>query len=262
MTESCFDRAEFERLSRQRGLGLGRPLVTTALTASTNDDALSAAKAGAPHGATFVADQQTHGRGRRGRRWVSHPEEALLTSIVLRLELEPVRFGLLPLVAGLAVRAALSELLPAELDPVIRVKWPNDVWVSQKKIAGVLAESRIGGSRPAVVVGIGVNVASRELPEELRETATSLALLDVPCKRERLLAGVLACLELRLGLLSHDSGSIVSEFRQHDGLLGRRVRVDGTGGIADGIDHEGRLCLRLDSGERSDIRTASVELQD
>jgi BirA family transcriptional regulator, biotin operon repressor / biotin---[acetyl-CoA-carboxylase] ligase len=262
MSESCFDRAEFERLCRQRGLGLGTPLVTSVLTGSTNDDALSAARAGAPHGATFVADQQTHGRGRRGRRWLARPEEALLTSIVLRLELEPVRFGLLPLATGLAVRAALSELLPSELDPLIRVKWPNDVWVSQKKIAGVLAESRLGGSMPTVVVGIGVNVASRELPEELRNTATSLALLGVPCKRERLLAGVLACLELRLGLLSHDSGAIVSEFRQHDGLLGRRVLVDGTGGIADGIDHEGRLCLRLDSGERSDIRTGSVELLD
>ena len=183
-------------------------------------------------------------------------------SIVLRLELDPVRLGLLPLAAGLAVRAAISELLPAALDPVIRVKWPNDVWVSQKKIAGVLAESRLGGSTPTIVVGIGVNVASREMPEELGETATSLARLDVHCKRERLLAGVLACLEPRLGLLSHDADAVVSEFRQHDGLLGRRLLVDGTGGIADGIDHEGRLRLRLDSGQSSEIRTGSVELLD
>jgi BirA family biotin operon repressor/biotin-[acetyl-CoA-carboxylase] ligase len=263
MNAGSFAAAEFEALRRAFGIRLGSPLTTLALTTSTNDLALTAARNGAPHGTTFVADQQTSGRGRRGRHWLSSSGEGLLVSVVLRLELEPARLGLVPLAAGLAVRAAVAELLPAELESSTRVKWPNDVWVNRKKIAGVLAESRLGGDNGAVVVlGVGVNVGVTELPPELSTSAISLSLLGASCSRERVLAGMFDCLELRLARLCHDPDEIVSELRQYDGLLGGRVRADGTEGIASGIDREGRLLLRLATGEIAELQSGSVELLD
>jgi len=257
-----FDAARFERLRAEAGCTLGAPLTALAVTASTNDDALEAARGGAPHGATFVADHQTEGRGRRGRSWLAEPSEALLVSVVLRPELEPSRLGLVPLTIGLAVRAAVAELLPPELATATRVKWPNDVWVSGNKIAGVLAESRIGGAGTLVVAGIGVNVGTRLFPAELEHTATSFARLGAAPDREAVLARVLASLEMRLGTLSRTPDEIVAELRRYDGLIGRRVRVDGTDGIARGIDSEGRLALQLCNGNLTEIHSGLLEVLD
>lgn len=256
---SRFDREAFERLRAAAATKLGGPLSAVAETASTNDDALLAARAGAPHGAAFVADHQTRGRGRRGRRWLAAPGDALLVSVLLRPELAPDVLGLLPLSIGLAVRDAVAGL-SAELGHGARVKWPNDVWVGDKKIAGVLAEARHDSARPAVVAGIGINVATTELPLELRDSATSLALLGVTTTRERVLAGVLGCLEMRLALLSRSPDEIVAELRRNDALLGRRVRVDQISGTAAGIDQEGRLLVELASGAIVELRSGSVEL--
>jgi biotin-(acetyl-CoA carboxylase) ligase len=136
------------------------------------------------------------------------------------------------------------------------------VWVGDKKIAGVLTESRVDGARPAVVVvGIGINVGSRELPREVQDSATSLALLGAVSTREQLLAVLLSCLEPRLERLSHGRGEIVSELRRHDVLLGRRVAVDGTtSGTAAGVDHAGRLLVKLPSGPIVEIQSGSVEI--
>jgi hypothetical protein len=134
---SSFDRARFERLRAELGCGLGAPLTALAVTGSTNDDALAAARDGATHGATVVADHQTHGRGRRGRTWIAEPGDGLHFSVPLRPEPEPARLGLLPdrirreygfaplppvfvrkaLVAGGAqyVRRALLPVLPDRL---------------------------------------------------------------------------------------------------------------------------------------------------
>jgi BirA family biotin operon repressor/biotin-[acetyl-CoA-carboxylase] ligase len=259
---SRFDVARFERLRAELGCGLGSPLTALAVTGSTNDDALAAARGGSRHGATFVADHQTNGRGRRGRAWIAEPGDGLLVSVVLRPELEPSRLGLLPLTIGLAVRAAVSELLPPELASTARVKWPNDVWASGKKIAGVLAESRLGATGTVVVAGVGINLWTQRFPPELEQSATSFARLGVAAERETLLAGVLKGLEMRLGSLSRGADEIVSELRQQDGLRGRRVRVDGMDGIASGIDSEGHLTLQLCNGDITQIHSGQVELLD
>lgn len=259
---SSFDAARFEFWRAEFGCLLGSPLTALAVTSSTNDDALAAARAGASHGATFVADHQTSGRGRRGRSWIADPGDGLLVSVLLRPELEPSRLGLLPLTIGLAVRAAVSELLPPELASATRVKWPNDVWVSGKKIAGVLAESRLGPAGAEVVAGVGVNLETRQFPPELEQRATSFARLGVAPEREAVLARVLKGLELRLGSLSRAPDEIVSELRRHDGLIGRRVRVDNTDGIASGIDSEGRLTLQLCNGDITQIHSGQLELLD
>ena len=259
---SRFDAARFGRARAELGCRLGEPLSALAVTGSTNDDALSAARDGAPHGATFVADHQTSGRGRRGRSWLAEPGDGLLVSVLLRPELEPGRLGLLPLTVGLAVRAAVEAFLPAQLTSAARVKWPNDVWVSGKKIAGVLAESRLGSAGAVVVAGIGINLGTERFPPELEGRATSFARLGLAPPREALLAAALKGLELRLASLSRAPDEIVSELRQHDGLRGRRVRVDGTDGIASGIDSEGHLTLQLCNGDITQIHSGQLELLD
>src|SRR5690606_34486832 len=149
---SGFDTARFERLRRERSLVLGAPLTHSATTGSTNDDALAAARAGAPHGATFVADHQSAGRGRRGRTWLAPAGECLLFSVVLKLPFELESLPILSLVAGLSTRAALAHHLESQPGrpgamgaPGVGVKWPNDVWVRDAKIAGVLVEAQMNG---------------------------------------------------------------------------------------------------------------------
>src|SRR5690606_23130214 len=115
------------------------------------------------HGTVWVAESQTGGRGRQGRAWVSPRGENLLFSVLLRIACVPMRVPLIALVSGLAVRDAVARVLP---DREVLVKWPNDVLVSGKKIAGVLVESSIAGSKvDHVVVGIGINVHTRHFPE-------------------------------------------------------------------------------------------------
>src|SRR5262245_37933521 len=174
----AFDAAAFRHLRTAHGIELGEPLVAVAETTSTNDLALDAADAGARHGALFVADEQTKGRGRHGHTWTSPPGENLTFSVLLRPGTDVAHASGLALVVGLAVRAAAARRVPATR---VAIKWPNDVVVGQQKLAGILVESRLrGGAVEALVVGIGINVGMRSLPEEIRTVATSLALLGDP----------------------------------------------------------------------------------
>ncbi len=260
---TAFDVAEFEARRADRKLGLGSPLTAVALTASTNDDALAAVRAGAPHGATFVADAQSAGRGRRGRTWFAAPAESLLCSVVLRVSLPVEVLGTLALVVGLSVRRAVGEALTAagERHPV-QVKWPNDVWIDGRKVAGVLCESHLqGGVVLGAVVGFGVNVSGRVFPPELSGVATSLALSGAEVSREALLVEVLVGLERRLGILrSEGVVAIAKELSQYDALAGRQVRVDGVVGVAAGVDDDGRLLVRASQGEMLSLAAGSVEV--
>jgi BirA family biotin operon repressor/biotin-[acetyl-CoA-carboxylase] ligase len=244
-----FDAERFRE--HARALALGRPLVTTLQTGSTNDDALAAAREGAPHGALFVTEEQLAGRGRRGNTWLAAPGEGLLFSLVLRPALSAERAPTLALLAGLAVRSAVAELLErAGSNARVLVKWPNDVVIvndEPRKLAGILVESVVRGAHlGAVVIGVGLNVGRLGLPSELAETATSLALLGVTVTRERLLAEVLDALEVRLEKLENPETpleALVSELACFDALFGSRVRVDDVLGTAAGIDGEG--CLKV-----------------
>lgn len=266
MTALPFAPARFEALRAPRGLALGSPLTVHAVTGSTNDDALAAARDGAPHGATFVAERQTQGRGRRGRTWFAAEGESLLCSVVLRVPLPIEAVSALALAAGLAVREAVARMLPGyEERGLVRVKWPNDVWVEKKKIAGVLAESQLqGGLLVAAVVGFGVNVMTAVFPNELAETATSLHRLGAPSARsarEELLVDALSALEERTNrLLAGGAQALSEELSQKDALLGSRVRVDGKVGVAAGIDDLGRLRLQLNQNEIALVSAGTVEL--
>ena len=236
-------------LVRERGSGLGVPMHLLASTTSTNDEAKLAAKQGAPSGATWVAEQQTAGRGRQGRTWVSPAGENLLFSVLVRVVCPPSRLPPIALVAGLAVRDAVATAAP-EAKP--KIKWPNDVLVEGKKIAGVLVEAVTSGSRVhAVVVGIGINVHTRDFPEELADHATSIARVSRrPAERATLLADVLAGLDRDLHVVvARGLGLLRVRLVEADALHGLRVRSDaGDEGIASGIDDQGRLLVRRGDG--------------
>jgi BirA family transcriptional regulator, biotin operon repressor / biotin---[acetyl-CoA-carboxylase] ligase len=209
---------------------LGSPRLHLRRTASTNQHARELAVAGAPHGTLVTASEQTAGRGRQGRTWVAPPGRALLMSLVLR----PPR-RLLPLAAGVAV----AELA----GPQAAVKWPNDVLVAGRKIAGILVEGR--PQEGWAVLGIGVNVAlaSEDFPAGLRETAGTLGL--APVAVEPTLCRLLEQLERWLTV---DEATVLEAVRARDALADRQVSWAGGTGRAGGIDGDGRLVVITDAG--------------
>jgi BirA family biotin operon repressor/biotin-[acetyl-CoA-carboxylase] ligase len=243
------DLARAPELVLERGCALGRPMHVLRTTTSTNDEAKRAARDGAPHGATWVADEQTAGRGRQGRVWVSPRGENLLFSVLARVACAPSALPPIALVAGLAVRDAVARAAPRA---DVRIKWPNDVLVGDKKIAGVLVEAMVAGARvEGVVIGVGLNVHTRAFPEELAAHATSVALVaDTPPDRATLLADVLEGLDRDLVLsVGRGLGLLRARLASADALAGRRVRGDtGEEGLAEGIDDVGRLRVRRDDG--------------
>jgi len=220
---------------------LGHPHVHLRRTTSTNDHARALAAAGAPAGTLVTASEQTAGRGRQGRTWTAPPGRALLLSLVLR-ELD----GLLPLRAGLAV----AELA----GPPARVKWPNDVLVEGRKVAGVLLEART--QEGWAVLGIGVNVAVEAFPPELEEIAGSLG--RPPEELAAALRELLAALER---WLAEDAGAVIAALRERDALLGRPVRWADGEGTGAGIDSDGSLLIMTRAGERLALGAGEVHLQ-
>jgi BirA family biotin operon repressor/biotin-[acetyl-CoA-carboxylase] ligase len=255
----AFDAATFRHLRAARGIELGEPLVAVAEITSTNDLALDAADAGARHGALFIAEEQTKGRGRHGHTWTSPPGENLTFSVLLRPAIDIARASGMALVVGLAVRAAAARRVPTAH---VAVKWPNDVVVGTQKLAGILIESRLRGSDlAALVAGIGINVGMRSLPEEIRTIATSLAILGDPSpSRESVLADVLAELEPRLDAFREEGlGSLLPELRQYDALAGVHISAGGVRGTGAGIDADGALLLRDRDGQIHRVTAGSVE---
>jgi BirA family biotin operon repressor/biotin-[acetyl-CoA-carboxylase] ligase len=173
---------------------LAGPLLVFRAVDSTQTIGRRLAVAGAPEGTVIVADVQRAGRGQRGRAWTTPPGAGLLVSCLLRPPLPPSRWPTLTRVGAEAVAEAVGDLTGVG----VRLKWPNDVLVGERKLAGVLAESVVGPA-PFVVLGLGVNVGQRsdDWPPELAGHAVSLAELGHPVPRARLLAGLLARLEAR-----------------------------------------------------------------
>jgi BirA family biotin operon repressor/biotin-[acetyl-CoA-carboxylase] ligase len=237
----------------ERGGTLGRPIQLLASTTSTNEEAKRGARQGAPHGATWIAEHQTAGRGRQGRTWWSLAGESLLFSVLVRDAPAPSQLPQIALLAGLAVQSAVARALGRETDA--KIKWPNDVVVNDKKVAGVLVEAMTTGPRvDAVVVGIGINVHTRAFPGEIADRATSIALASAggraPPDRAQILADVLASLDADLHVVTgYGLGLVRARLEAVDALRGRRVRGDaGDEGLASGIDDDGRLMVQRDDG--------------
>ena len=209
---------------------IGLPRVHYRTTDSTNERAKQLALAGAPHGTLVTADDQSAGRGRQGRVWVAEPGHALLMSLVLRSLDE-----LLPFRAAVAVAESVS--VPA------RIKWPNDVWIDGRKVSGILAEGR--PQEGWAVLGIGLNVSTREFPDELAEIATSLALAGVSVSRDEVLKTLLASLER---WMAAPPDEVLAAWRERDALAGAQVAWDGGRGTAAGITDGGALRVETDTG--------------
>lgn len=225
-------------------------------TDSTNRVALELAREGAPHGTTVVAEGQTAGRGRLGRRFFSPPFLNLYTSIVLRPRLDTAEAPTLILAAGVAVAEAVAETLRD--DGAVEIKWPNDVLVGGRKTSGILMELGAEATRVAfLVLGIGVNlnVDREHFPDEFRELATSLSShaghpIDRVAFARRLYHGLEEVLDAHA---ARGFSAIRPRFEARFRMKGRPIRVrdlDGgeTGGRCRGIDEDGALLLERPDG--------------
>jgi len=217
----------------------GRPRVHHRATDSTNERAKELARGGAPHGTLVTADEQSAGRGRHGRKWTAPAGTAVLMSVILR-ELGKTQ-ELLPLAAAVAVCEAAEAVAPLHC----HVKWPNDVWVDGRKLAGILIEGR--PQEGWAVLGVGLNVTTREFPPELADIATSLAIAASAHAATPLgtLDELLSALDRRL---ADTQAVILAAWRERDALHGSAVRWTDGEGTAAGIDDSGSLLVETDSG--------------
>jgi BirA family transcriptional regulator, biotin operon repressor / biotin---[acetyl-CoA-carboxylase] ligase len=209
---------------------IGTPRVHLRLTDSTNERAKELALGGAPHGTLVTADEQSAGRGRQGRVWTAPARSSLLMSLITR-RLAPT----LPLAAAVAI----CDALPIRCE----IKWPNDIWLERRKLAGILVEGRPQDGW--AVVGIGLNVTTESFPSELAELATSLRLAGVELDTESVLAALLVSLD---EWLEAPAGAVLGAWSERDALRGERVRWADGEGTALGIDASGALVVETEAG--------------
>jgi BirA family biotin operon repressor/biotin-[acetyl-CoA-carboxylase] ligase len=236
------------------------------LTGSTNSDAMAAARAGAPHGSVYFADEQSAGRGRGDHAWHSAAGQGLYVSVLLRLDLPAARLQLLPLVAGLAVADGILAASGLTVD----LRWPNDLLLGPRKTGGILVESGTNAkSLPHAVLGIGINVHQRSFDPALATPATSLDLASGRAvSRQSLLVCLLKSLERETReLLDPDAAlSIPARVaKASTWVRGRRVEVHGPQaciGITEGLDPQGFLLVRTSDGivqvQTGGIRAAEI----
>jgi BirA family biotin operon repressor/biotin-[acetyl-CoA-carboxylase] ligase len=219
---------------------------------STQSVAFALAERGAADRTVIVADQQLAGRGRRGRSWSAPAGTSLLTSIIVRPRLPQALLSTLSLTTAVAVGEALRRVTGVDA----RLKWPNDVLVAGRKIAGILLETRMtgpssgGGSTPTTpamvtIIGVGINLGQREFPPDLADSATSVAVETGRApSREAVLTAVLEEFDVWRGRLETEGfGPIREDWRRLSDTLGRRVAVEDVTGVAADLDTDGALLV-------------------
>jgi BirA family biotin operon repressor/biotin-[acetyl-CoA-carboxylase] ligase len=230
---------------------------------STNSHARELAEKGAAEGEVVLAESQSHGRGRLGRRWESPPLANLYLSVVLRPKLAPVHAPQITLMAAVA----LVESVAAFIAQKAAIKWPNDILVNGKKLAGILTEAVCVPERVEyVILGIGVNVnyPIERMPEELRQRATSLMdLMGIDVNRESFLRRLIQDLDRCYGELEQSGFEpLASRWEAHFGLRGQRVRIELLEqvivGRARGIAPDGALVIEGDDGTLQKIVAGDV----
>jgi BirA family transcriptional regulator, biotin operon repressor / biotin---[acetyl-CoA-carboxylase] ligase len=215
-----------------------------------------------PEGIVIIADSQTHGKGRQGRSWHSEPGVGLYLSTLLKPDLPPEKLSCITLMAGVATASAIQQQTSAP----VRLKWPNDILINGKKLAGILCECiPQSGNRPAIIIGIGINLNHSHFPENIQNTATSLKLESgKTVSRTDLALSLIQNLDAEYEeFLQGKTASLIHKWTESSDMLGKTVTVYQKGksltGTAIGLNLHGRLILQtpdggqhlLDSGEVS-----------
>jgi BirA family biotin operon repressor/biotin-[acetyl-CoA-carboxylase] ligase len=243
----------------------GREVHFHAQTVSTNDEALALARGGAAGGTLVVAESQSQGRGRLGREWLSPPGVGLYCSLILRPRLEPADLPKLTLAAGLAASRAVEAV--TSLRPLL--KWPNDLWLNEKKVGGLLAEARFEQDGPLVVLGIGLNVntSQESFPTELLGKVSSLLIHSGrPFARSGLLAALWdEVMAIVARLEQQGFTGILDDWRERDATLGRELEWVTMGGqvvrgLSLGPDQEGQLRIRDAAGQVHEVLSGDIAL--
>ena len=246
---------------------------------STNAKALEMAALGEPEGIVVTADEQTAGRGRRGRGWFSPPGEDIYLSILLRPQVEAEKASRLTLVAAAAVRDAIiktvcgtdsaQNIQQTAPESRYRIKWPNDIVADGKKLCGILTETRMEGmSIEAVVIGIGINVNNSAFPEEIRGIATSLSCEEGRrFDRMQLIKKLLESFaeKYALFLQTGDLSGLCDTYNSSMAGTHRQAVLSGPGwektGTILGIDETGALLLQLQDGSTEHVISGEVSLR-
>jgi BirA family biotin operon repressor/biotin-[acetyl-CoA-carboxylase] ligase len=235
--------------------GLWREIRVLDETGSTNADLAALARQGEPEGLVLVAEHQTAARGRLDRKWISPARSGLAFSILLRpVEVDPARWSVLPLLVGVATAVATAAV--ADLD--VGLKWPNDLQIGDRKLAGILAERVDSGPEAAAIVGVGLNVSlkTEELPVA---SAISLTLAGASADRDIVLRAILRAIEGEYTSWRLDAGdpaALLARYRDLCVTLGREVRAempagDAIEGTAVDVDVTGALVVETATGRRS-----------
>ncbi|MFL5907219.1 MAG: biotin--[acetyl-CoA-carboxylase] ligase [Solirubrobacterales bacterium] len=227
---------------------------------STNERAKELATAGALAGLVVTADEQTAGRGRRGHAWFAPPGSCLLYSALLR-DFAAGDAPLLPLAVPVAVCEAAEAVAPVRC----QVKWPNDVWIDERKVAGVLVEARPDEGWAVIGVGLNVAITDDQFPPELRETAVSLLPTEaeggLPPGGAPSVSSALDAVNESLGRWTATSDDeVLNAYRARDVLCGRRISWDGGSGVAEEIDERGHLVVQIGDDERVSLGAGEVHL--
>lgn len=237
---------------------------------STNRIAHDLAEQGIDEGTVICADHQTAGHGRQGRQWFSPPERNLYFSVILAPKQAAIQVSQLSLVAGVAIATTLQKYLGE--DKKVGIKWPNDVWIDQKKCCGILCEMVNAGNietqRLIIGIGVNINLAKKEIPAELKEISTSL-FIEIEeityLSREIILAQFLQELETRyLQWQQQGLGAILTEWDSFSILHQKNIVADMPSGKITGevlgLSPEGCLRLRLSTGEEQTVSAGDIHI--
>lgn len=255
---------------RSQGLRIGKERISLGSIDSTNTYALHLAEEGYPHGTVVLADSQTGGKGRQGRGWYSPPGKNIYMSIILRPQQAWDDKGALSILTIMAA-VAVSEAIEKKSAIPVRVKWPNDLMVSDegvfKKAGGILAEARFMGNEclfAVVGIGINVNLLRKDIPSEIIESATSLRLASSKdLDRSELMEGILRSFDEWYGhLMEGQKERIITKWKEISLTIGKDVKAIKGGkvikGLAVDIDEDGKLLLQLSSGEIRRIDSGDI----
>lgn len=256
-----------EIMSRIRTKHLARRVFYFPTIDSTNLQAKKYAEEPDADGALFLADEQTKGRGRRGRSWSSPAGDNIFMSLLLKPKLRPESASMMTLLAALAVAAAAEEMTGLE----VKIKWPNDIVINKKKICGILTEmsSEIDYIH-YLVIGIGINVNTGTFPEEIKEMASSLFLSSGAKKRwnrSELICLLMEHLEryYEQFLLTENLSFVQEEYNRKLAGIHEQVKVLGETedmvGISRGITEKGELIVELSDGSRKEVMSGEVSVR-